>query len=74
MEKDALVNSVMICNTGMEYTDGLMVKYITESTKRVIKMAKDMKSGQMAVNIGDSTRMTCNGEKESNKRREYFTE
>ena len=35
-------------------------------------MAKDISSGQMEMNIGESTRMTRNGETESNKRKEYF--
>jgi hypothetical protein len=35
--------------------------------------AKDTRGGQVAMNIGESTRMTCNGERESNKRREYYT-
>jgi hypothetical protein len=64
----------MVTSKGMEYTDGLMEEYITDSTNRIIKMAKDITGGQMAMNIGESTRMTCNGERESNKRMEYFTE
>jgi hypothetical protein len=36
-------------------------------------MAKDIKGGQVEMNIGESTRMTCNGERESHKRREYYT-
>jgi hypothetical protein len=63
----------MIRCTGMEYTDGLMDMYITESTNRIREMAKDISSGQMAMNIGESTRMTCYGERESNKRKEYNT-
>jgi hypothetical protein len=57
----------------MEYTDGLMEEYITESKNRIIVMAKDINGGQMAMNIGESTRMACNGERESHKRTEYFT-
>jgi hypothetical protein len=64
----------MMSSTGMEYTDGLMEQYITESGNRITKMAKDIRGAQMAMNIGENTRMTCNGEKESNKRKEYFTE
>jgi hypothetical protein len=58
----------------MEYTDGLMEQYITESTNRVRVMGKDISGGQMALNIGESTRIACNGERESHKRTEYFTE
>jgi hypothetical protein len=64
----------MIRCTGMEYTDGLMEEYIMESGNRIIKMGKDISGGQVAMNIGESSRMTCNGEKGSHKRREYFTE
>ena len=58
----------------MEYTDGLMEQYITDSGNRITKMGKDITGGQMEMNIGESTRKACDGEKESNKRREYFTE
>jgi hypothetical protein len=74
LETDTSGNSVMISSTGMEYTDGLMEKYITENTNRVRKMVKDIRGGQMAMNIGESSRITCNGERESNKRREYYSE
>jgi hypothetical protein len=57
----------------MEYTDGLMEQYIMESGNRITKMAKDIKGGQMAMNTGESTRMTRNWERESYKRREYYT-
>jgi hypothetical protein len=60
--------------TGMEYTDGLMEQYIMENGNRIIKMAKDISGGQMEMNIGESTRMTCYGERESNNRTEYYTE
>jgi hypothetical protein len=73
METDTSGNTWMITSTGMEYTDGQVEEYITENGNRVIKMAKDIKGGQMAMNIGESTRMTCNGERESNKRTEYYT-
>jgi hypothetical protein len=63
----------MMTNTGMEYTDGLMEMYITDSGNRIRKMDKDIPGGQMAVNIGESTRMTRNGERESNNRTEYYT-
>jgi hypothetical protein len=35
----------MISATGMEYTDGLMEEYITDSINRIIKMAKDITDG-----------------------------
>jgi hypothetical protein len=51
-----------------------MEEYIMDSGNRIREMAKDIKGGQMAMNIGESSRMTRNGEKESHKRREYYTE
>ncbi len=58
METDTSGNGLMIRNTGMEYTDGLMEKYITESGKRESLMGKDMTGGQMEMNIGESSRIT----------------
>jgi hypothetical protein len=43
----------MITSTGMEYTDGQVEMYITESGNRVIMMAKDIRGGQMELNIGE---------------------
>jgi hypothetical protein len=63
----------MMTGTGMEYTDGLMEEYITDSGNRIIMMAKDISGGQMEMNIGESSRMTRNGERQSHKRREYYT-
>jgi hypothetical protein len=74
METDTSGNTWIITCTGMEYSDGLMEGYITENTNRIIKMAKDITGGQMVKNIGESGRMACDGEKESHKRREYYTE
>ncbi len=75
METDPSSNTVMISDTGMEYTDGQVEEYITENTNRVIMMVKDIRGGQVvAMNIGESGRMTSNGERESHKRREYSTE
>jgi hypothetical protein len=64
----------MVNITGMEYTDRLMEEYITESGNRKREMAKDITGGKMVINIGESTRMACNGERESHKRTEYYTE
>jgi hypothetical protein len=74
MEKDSSDNTWIIAYTGMEYIDGLMGLYIKESGNRIIKMGKDITGGPVAINIGESTKMTWNMEKESNKRTEYFTE
>ena len=48
----------MISNTGMEYTDGLMEKYITENKNRIIEMDKDIRGGQMAMNTAETGRIT----------------
>ena len=42
----------------MEYTDGLMEEYITDSGNRIIMMGKDISGGQMEMNIGERSRMT----------------
>jgi hypothetical protein len=52
---------------GMEYSDGLMEKCITENGKRVNKMGTDITGGKMAINILENSRMTCYGEKEYSK-------
>jgi hypothetical protein len=74
METDSSGNTWMMSSKGMEYTDGLMEECITESTNRIMKMAKDITGWKMVMNIGENTRITCYGERESNKRREYYTE
>jgi hypothetical protein len=74
MEKDSSDYTWMIANTDMEYTDGLMEKFIVESLNRIILMAKDITGAPVAINIGESTKMTWNMEKESKKRMEYCTE
>jgi hypothetical protein len=74
METDTSGNTWIIVTTGMEYTDGLVEKYITGSGNRIIKMVKDIKGGQMAMNIGEGTRITRNRETESQKKKVYYTE
>jgi hypothetical protein len=54
----------MVSNTAMEYTDGLMEKYITESGNRIIKMVKDTRGRQMVLNIAENGRITCHMERE----------
>ena len=58
----------------MEYTDGLMGQYITESGNMVIWMDKDITGGQMAMNTAETGRMTSDREREYSKRTEYCTE
>jgi hypothetical protein len=74
METDSSGNTVMISETGMEYTDGLMDQYITENTNRIINMVKVIRGGQMEKNIGESGRITRNVERESYNIREYSRE
>jgi hypothetical protein len=64
----------MMTKTAMVYTSGLMEMYIMDNTKRIIKMAKDITGGQLAMNIAENGRMGCNGEKESNKKTDNSTE
>ena len=42
MDLDTSGNTVMMSITGMEYTDGQVEKYITESGKRINTMDKDI--------------------------------
>jgi hypothetical protein len=42
----------------MEYTDGLVEQFIKESGNRIIKMGKHITGGPVAINIGESTKMT----------------
>ena len=57
----------MMTDTAMEYTDGQVGQYIMENGIRIISMVKDIKSGQMVMNIAENGRMTCNMERESVK-------
>ncbi len=59
METDTWGNTVMMRDTGMEYTDGQRKEqYIMESGNRVRKMVKDITGGQMEMNIGETGRIT----------------
>ena len=59
METDTSGNSVMVSDTGMEYTY-LQRKetYITENTNRIREMDKDITGGQMAMNTAETGRIT----------------
>ena len=75
MVADILANISMISNTAMEFGDPTYYPghYITESTKRVREKGTDISDGITVTNIGGSSRMTSYGEKESKRRREYYT-
>jgi hypothetical protein len=59
--------------TGMEFSDWLMEECVKGSGNRIIKMAKDIRDGQMEMNIGESSRKASHREKESNNGTEYYT-
>jgi hypothetical protein len=65
METDTSVNGLIMAKTAMEYTDGLMDMYIMENGNRISKMVKDIRGGQVAINITENTRVACYGERES---------
>jgi hypothetical protein len=74
METDTLGYTLMMSSTAMEYSDGLMEKYIMENGNRIIKKAKDITSGRMAMNIAENGRMTRDGEREYTKKMDNYTE
>jgi hypothetical protein len=47
-ERDTSGNGCRKTDTGMEYTDGQMERYIMDNGNRIIKMAMDIKEMQMA--------------------------
>ena len=61
-------------DTAMEYTDGLMEEFITENGNRIRQMVTDMRESQMATTIAENGRMTTNGERESDKKTDNYTE
>jgi hypothetical protein len=64
LEADILDNSWIIIDTGMEYTESqLEDMFITESGNRITVMGKDIRGGQMGMNIGESGKTTWNGVK-----------
>jgi hypothetical protein len=64
----------MVSNMAMEYSDGQMEMYIMENTNRIIEKVKDITSGQMVMNIAENGRMASNGERESKKKTDNYTE
>jgi hypothetical protein len=65
VEGDTSGNGCRVTDTGMEYTDGQVEKYIMDNGNRKKEMAMDIKEMQMAQNTTDSTRMTRKKDKES---------
>ena len=74
VEADTLGNGVMISNTGMEYTDGLMEMYIKDNTNKIIEKVMHIEGWQVATSIMDSSRMIRSTERELNKRMASYTE
>ena len=58
METDISGNGWMMTFKAMEYTDGVLEEYITESGNKTIEMGKGIRGGQMGMNIAETTRMT----------------
>ncbi len=66
VEADTLGSGCRMTNTGMEYSDGQMEKYIKDNINKVKKeKVMDITGGQVATSIMDSTRMIRSTEKES---------
>ena len=61
-------------STAMEYTDGLMDQYITESGNRIITMVKDARGRQMVLNIAENGRITYHMEREYSKKTDNYRE
>jgi hypothetical protein len=64
METDTLGNSCRMSNTGMEYSDGQMDKYIKDNGHRVKEKVMHITRLIMTQSIMVSTRMICGGERE----------
>ena len=74
VETDTLGSTCRMSNTAMEYSDGQVEMYIKDNGNKIKEMAMDIKGRQMAMSIMDSTRIIRSTERESNKRKAYYTE
>ncbi len=74
METDTLGSTCRVPNTGMEYTHGQVEKYIMDNGNKIKKKVMDITDGQMAMSIMDSGRKVICTERESNKRKAYYTQ
>ena len=61
-------------NTGMEYSDGQMELYIKDNGNKVKEKVMHIKGGQMAMSIMDSGKMITCTERESDKKKAYYTQ
>ena len=74
MEGDTLGSTCIMSNTGMEYTQGQMELYIKDNKIKVKEKVMHIGGGQLAMSIMDSGRMIICTERESNKRKAYYTQ
>ncbi len=74
METDTLDSGCRMSETAMEYSHGQAEVYIMDNSNRIKQKVMDIKGGVMAASIMDSTRTIKCTEKESNKRKAYYTE
>ncbi len=74
VEVDTLGSGCRVSNTAMEYSDGQMERYIKDNSNRIKQKVMDIKGGQVAMSIMDSGKIIKCKERESNKRKAYYTE
>ncbi len=74
MEPDTLGSGCKMSNTAMEYAAGQMEVYIKDNGNKIKEKVMDIKGGVMAASTTDSTRMIRNTERESDKRKAYYTQ
>jgi hypothetical protein len=64
MEEDTLGNSCRVSNTGMEYSDNKVEKYIMDNLHIITEKVMHNPRLMMAQSIMVSTRIICSGERE----------
>ena len=74
METDTWGNSCKVTHTGTEYTPFQMKMYTKDNTYKTRDTVMDIKSMQMEMNIMESIRIIKGMERESNKRKEYYSQ
>ena len=66
--------SYRVTDTGMEYTNIQMEMYTMDSGNKINIMVMDIRGGLMEMNIMDSSRMISGTERQSNKRKDNYTQ
>ncbi len=74
VETDTLGSTCRMSNMGMEYSDGQMELYTEDNGNKISKKVMHMPDGQMAMSIMDSTRIISKTEKESDKKKAFYTQ